>query len=505
MSEKVVSIKQKRRQDPEADEIKGSKLVDQILASCTNDWTLLHDAQKNTYASIPNNGIKEFWPLDTTAIEDLIRYRAYRGMNLKSISPHLMTNVVSALKTVAKFEGEEVVVENRVASLGDSIFYDLCDERWSVVECKTDGTVSMCEDSPVKFFRTTGTAQVIPNLDLNAQERKDALRRFRKLMGFKDKRSWILLQAFLVSCFRRGIPQPIFVVECPHGSGKSTVANAIVRMIDPSILGLTNFQDDPRDFLATNADRWLIAGDNISHLSNDLQDMMATISTGITFSQRKLNTNKELVIYKFKNPQMFTCIKNPSNRADFDSRTITVWFELADAERLEDLEFVEQFEALRADVLGALLYAVAGGLKRLPTVSLNEKPRLADFTKWVIATEADLDMDPGDFWRAYQADRSNSIETLLSENVLANVIQSLELPLKLNPTSFLNLIRQQASESDRFSLPKSPKSFTAELERLKPSLFTIGILINRGKSGDRYIEMSRFEPKQLQITQEECQ
>ena len=55
--------------------------------------------------------------------------------------------------------------------------------------------------------------------------------------------------------------------------------------------------------------------------------------------------------------------------------------------RRDERQFWREFEAARPRILGALLDAVALGLRKLPALALRQLPRMADFATWASACE----------------------------------------------------------------------------------------------------------------------
>ena len=70
------------------------------------------------------------------------------------------------------------------------------------------------------------------------------------------------------------------------------------------------------------------------------------------------------------------------------------------------------FEAERPRILGALLDAVAVGLKRLPATRLEKLPRMADFALWATACETAL-WPAGTFSSAYSGNRDEAVEDVI--------------------------------------------------------------------------------------------
>jgi hypothetical protein len=63
-----------------------------------------------------------------------------------------------------------------------------------------------------------------------------------------------------------------------------------------------------------------------------------------------------------------------------------------------------KFEDARPLILGALLDAVAHGLRQLPTVHLDRLRRMADFARWSTARETAI-WPKGTSWSAYCGNR----------------------------------------------------------------------------------------------------
>ena len=63
---------------------------------------------------------------------------------------------------------------------------------------------------------------------------------------------------------------------------------------------------------------------------------------------------------------------------------------VSDRQRRSQQEIWATFEKMRPKILGALLDAVAHGLRALPTTRLDALPRMADFALWVTACEQAL-------------------------------------------------------------------------------------------------------------------
>src|SRR5262249_39556653 len=85
-----------------------------------------------------------------------------------------------------------------------------------------------------------------------------------------------------------------------------------------------------------------------------------------------------------------------------------------DAQRRPEAELWREFEIARPRILGALLDAVAHGLRSGTGLGchLRGLPRMADLAHWISACETAL-WPPGMFARAYAANRRAAIESVI--------------------------------------------------------------------------------------------
>jgi hypothetical protein len=134
----------------------------------------------------------------------------------------------------------------------------------------------------------------------------------------------------------------------------------------------------------------------------------------------------------------------------------------------------------RSAILGALLDAVATGLKNLGSVRLNRLPRMADFALWVTACEPVLGWTQGAFMRAYCANLREGNELALDASMLTRPIREfLESRRSWEGTAadLLDELKMYATDQTIRSRdwPKSPRGLAGKLRRLAPNLRRVGI------------------------------
>jgi len=111
-------------------------------------------------------------------------------------------------------------------------------------------------------------------------------------------------------------------------------------------------------------------------------------------------------------------------RPDLADRCIFIQLApILDDERRDEAELNAGFEAARPAILGALLDAVAHGLREWPGTRLKAKPRMADFARWATACEGAM-FEPGSFEDAYGCNRKAAAADVIEADIVAGAIRT---------------------------------------------------------------------------------
>jgi hypothetical protein len=287
---------------------------------------------------------------------------------------------------------------------------------------------------------------------------------------------FILLIAWLLAVLRGTGPYPVLTVIGEQGLAKSTLLEVVRLLVDPNQAGLRTPPRDTRDLFIAANNAHVLAFDNLSNLPTWLSSDLARISTGSAFTTRELYTNAEEKILDAVNPIALNGITDIVTHPDLASRCTFVTAERIPAEyRKPKEDLLAAFELERAQILGALLDAVAQGIVNLPMTN-GHWPRMADFAKWATACEPAF-TKRGSFNAAYERNRTEALESLLEDNLLADAIGELRLPWEGRATELLerlNAVTGHAHVSAK-DWPKDGKALSGRLCRLAPLLLEKGI------------------------------
>ena len=396
-----------------------------------------------------------------------------RGLTASSISEALPT-----LEAEARYGGACRDVHVRQARLPDRVVLDLGD---SIAALITSGgwRVVPVSETGVVFARPSGF------LPLPVPERGgtlDALQRFIRT----DDEGLALLCAWLVGALGCPGPYPLLVLNGPQGAGKSTTARLLRALVDPQRGGLTAPPREARDLIITASNTHVVALDNVSAVPPWLSDALCRLATGGGMRTRALYTDGDEAIFEARRPVVLNGIPDLVRFPDLADRSLLVRLEaIRDGGRCDEARFWRAFEAERPRLLGALLDAVACGLRRLEATRPDRLPRMADFARFVLAAEPALPYAPGAFMAAYDAACADLGATLLDDGFAQALITLVaDRGHWQGSASELHsaLLEHAGHERPPAGWPRGAVAIGMSLSRLEPALLAAGVQVGRERT-----------------------
>jgi len=401
-------------------------------------------------------------------------------------SSQALTDALQAVEGICIHQRPQFPVFVRLAEWKGNIYLDLANAAWEVVEISPNGW-QVSRIAPINFRRTRGMAP------LPAPEPGGSITELRDFVNAPDDESWILLVAWLVAALRPTGPYPVAAFTGEQGSAKTTQARLCRAVTDPCIAGMRATPRDERDLAIAAHNSHVLAFDNLSGLSGWLSDALARVATGGGFATRELYSDDEERIFDFVRPVILNGIDDVISRPDLLDRALIFNLpEIREENRKDEKEFWRDFEEVRPRILGALLDAVAEGLRNIDTIKLDRLPRMADFAKWVVACEPALPWEPGAFMKAYSGNRADAVSLALESDCVAVAVKELLEHRELfqgTATELLDELVDYVPEKTAKSRawPKTPRTLANRLRRAATFLRRTGIEVefDREPGGNR--------------------
>ncbi|MCA9835698.1 MAG: DUF2249 domain-containing protein [Trueperaceae bacterium] len=456
-----------------------------LIKLCSDLCFFCDNASDEAYVKVRVGDHYEVYNLRTREFKMLLSKLFYEAEG-KPPGTQALQDTLGILEAKARFDFDPQPVYYRLAERDGTIYIDIGDDKWRVIEIDDQGW-RILDESPIMFRRSKNTKALpvpMPGGRVN---------RIRDFVNVSEE-EYPLLLAFLVACLYPKGPYPILNIQAEQGSGKSSQARTIKSLVDPSSAPLRSAPRDERDLLIATKHNRVIALDNLSNISGNLSDGLCRLSTGGGYATRALYSDNDENIIEAMCPVILTGITDIATQSDLLDRTIVLHLpRLPESQRKTEAALNAEFSAASPFIFGALLDAVSSGLRTLPTVHIEAPPRMADFAVWATACEVGLGLEPGSFLKAYRENRSQANTIALEESLVSVAFQkfaeSLSDPWEGSMSELLTNLESFISDNQRKTRewPKAANSLSMKLKRLAPNLRLVGIEveIHRSNRGSR--------------------
>jgi hypothetical protein len=294
-----------------------------------------------------------------------------------------------------------------------------------------------------------------------------------------------------------GWPYPLLAVSGEQGSAKTVLTKLLRGLVDPNAAPVRALSREQRELMIAANNGHLLAFDNLSALPAWLSDALCRLASGGSFAVRQLYTDDDEVLFQAARPILLNGIEDIISRADLADRAIFLSLApIAQEQRRSEAELWREFEVARPRILGALLDAVAHGLREPPRVRLERLPRMADFALWATACETAL-WPAGTFARAYEANRKAAVADAVDADPVAACVREIMAERSIWTGSAADLLRDGVDLASGdvmrcIGWPKNPRVLAGRLRRAQTCLRAVGIEIafgREGHAGTRIIRM----------------
>ncbi len=337
------------------------QIEDMITYAAMDKVSLWKDESGRFYVRYP---VKEKYKLSELASDDFADWLYVNQSPLRSKSGGTTTSPlpyfrqrVKELVARAKYDDEipETKLLSRAGHYNNKIYLCLYSKAHEVVEISAQGWSVIDESEAPVLFVPNATASELP-----VPQHGGSLRQLSNLVNM-DKQDFRLLVLWLLAVLNPSIECPILSISAGYGAGKTTLTRFIKSLIDPDNAGeLAPFSRED-DLYAASSSRYVISVDNVSKISKKWSDIYCRLTTGAGAVKRKNYTNNEAFDLRVRNPLILNGIDFDPVFPDLRDRCLFIRLKQP-KERKSKHELEERFNAIRPQILGALLDAVVAAL-----------------------------------------------------------------------------------------------------------------------------------------------
>lgn len=444
------------------------------------------------YVDVSVGNVKVTYLIDSIEFDGWVRHFAREHMSdVSLISTVTVKEVIKSLQSEAVRRRNMHPITVRVGSLNNKVYYDMADGVGTVFEIDADGW-RKTENCPIKFYRPKFMQeQVVP-------KKGGDLTLLKKYLNFRTEDDAILLISWLLACMNTSKEFPVLIINGGQGTAKSTITQALRKIIDPS--GMPAFQPpkDVRDLVAYAKNSFVLPIDNLSFLPAWLSDDFCRLALGSSgLGGRGLYTNSDLASFKASRPIILNGIPEIVERNDLGERAIQLTLpKISDEARLSEEEYWENFNRDLPLIIGVVFDMVAAALSQKGKYRFAKLPRMAGFASFVGGAASLFGKTPDEWMEIYKANRYEGDAGLVEGNVVAQALFAFMSKEKTFQGSFALLtakLMPYRGVHDK-NWPDSEQKFRNEFKRLQPVLESYGIkFYKHGREGGTGRTMIQLE------------
>ena len=454
------------------------KTADTVLIEyAKKECRLFCDNQNEPYAKIQVDNHTEIWGVHSQGFGDLLRSwyfkKTKRGVNQSQLDSAVMT-----ISAIANYDGHREDVFLRVAQVGEIIYIDMCDKKWSVIRV-TNGGWTIIENPPVAFTRTNNMKSLPYPIGGNG------VKYLLKHINIKEKDLPLLTGWLLMSLQAGEGAYPPLLINGPAGSGKSTACRMIRSLVDPNKADLLT-QPSISDLRIVGMNNHILAFDNVSKVSPAFSDAICKISTGDNQSIRRLYTTNGEMTVSIKKPTILNGIPELAKRSDLASRSLKLTLQKVKHRKTEKQAWID-FNEDAPSILKGLLSGLSTALANLEHTEINDMTRMADFCMWATASRYAYEWDETTFIDAYTKNvKESHVDSLESSLFGSSIVKMCEEGNYFHgrPLELLEYIETKYSSlkiTRSATWVKTAKGVIEQLDRNEESLESVGIYYEKYK------------------------
>lgn len=353
---------------------------------------LVLSLEGEVFASFPfSRDGRMLFPLRSPYVRDWLVARYVEESNLAP-DEKAVRNAIRDIDSTARHTiRDRLLVFHRVAAYGERfgpavvdpscIVLDLKNENGEVLVIKPDGW----EVEPGEHYCFTRGDHMLPlPQPTTGRPPEETLATLRRLLNPATDKDWHRLLIWILSAMRGTGPCPILALHGPHMSGKTTIAQLLRRMIDPTRNSFAQTTLSTRDLTAHVRNNWLLMFDDLRRISPRIGDFMNSVASGMGVETKQPHDRHDPVATTVQRPVLFTVVHDGSPA--LSGRMLKVNLAPLTKDRLLALPRLwREFEKFQPYLLDLLAHALCIALQNFFTVEQPIVDRFTDAALWTMA------------------------------------------------------------------------------------------------------------------------
>ena len=395
-----------------------TKLDSNAICMILKQMKYCYDQNKIVYCEIEIQNKKKWRDIESSDFIAFVQtfFQSTYGKVLKIAD---IKNLIPILRLHALNNSTRIDVHNRIARLGDEIFIETQSPNDDIIKISpTEWCI--IQDVPVIFKRFTHQTSI------PTPAKGGRLDQLFSIFSINNIDEQVLFSTWLVACLFTNLPRPHLWLVGEKGSGKTTLALSLKKLIDPASRG--NFMYRNTSEMAQVIDHHAVPFfDNFTKINVEISDLLCAAFTGTDFTKRKQYTNDDDFTFSIKKPIILASISLGNPASDLLDRCIVIEKSKNSRKTIPEEMLMKAFEDKKPSIIGAILDAAVKTLKTYREIEVSDYIRLADFQRIGIAAAQALGFTREQFETALTNNlRTKGILKLQSFPVASLVIKFME-------------------------------------------------------------------------------
>ncbi|HAS3027328.1 TPA: hypothetical protein ACQJO5_001928 [Vibrio parahaemolyticus] len=431
-------------------------------------------------------------PLESNEFFALVA-KAARAAGIKGLLRSDIKKAIEAVALSATIDGQEV----DVALYNERLDEDNPSEGVVLNMNSTDGKALVLSEGEVRTIdEATGiTFRHAPtngslSYDNTPYDGESVVSSLKQMFSNLNDNQFALIMAyagFILSHPRaNGLTFPILYLHGNAGTGKTTIARLLTKLLGLGEDTVKAQPKDGRDLVATVSNNYLMCFDNCGGINDKLANALCSIATGGTVDDRKLYTNTDVVATRLHQPLIMTAISFPKQH-DLCTRSLFVKAGKPKVVYGSDIEIYRKLDQILPQVQAWLLDTTSKAMSYIGSVQTISNHRAGDFNLFLAAFERAIGIEDQSVQQYVNKTQEKALNQQVVEHdeFLASIVNVVQQHKQFSggPTEVHKMLMSAILVGMRRlprNWPQNASALTGKLNRIKDQLAKQGVEILSG-------------------------
>ena len=322
----------------------------------------------------------EIHPLHSATTKAYLTTKFYETY-LETIPKNTLGELLLYLEGYAH-QAPQITTHNRAAWHDKKLYYDLSNQEWEKIEISKKGWKKIPNSENGVLIDHLFKRYPHQKPQDTPKTKEEPLSKIIDIFNIPQANR-LLIEVLIISYFIPDIPRPVLVLHGAQGSTKTTLMLAIRELIDPSEIEVVSMPKEEEGLALQLNTHYFLPYDNVGYINEEKSNILCRAITGQGFDKRKLYTDDDMKMFKYKRAISINGINAIPGKPDLLDRSIIIGVERIEQDkRKTEEEVIKEIKKLKPAVLGYVFSTLSKAMKLKEKIRPPKLQRMADFALW---------------------------------------------------------------------------------------------------------------------------